>query len=71
MTIQTEEDLVKLKRIGKIVANTIQIMGKSLEPGMTTQELDNIGRQYLASQEVILLLNTNIALLSPMVNPLY
>ncbi len=51
MTIQTEEDLVKLKRIGKIVANTIQIMGKSLEPGMTTQELDNIGRQYLASQE--------------------
>lgn len=50
MTIQTAEELAKLQQIGKIVANTIHLMGKKLNPGMTTQELDDIGRQYLSSQ---------------------
>jgi methionyl aminopeptidase len=50
MTIQTAEDLAKLQHIGKIVANTIKLMGESLEPSMTTQELDEIGRHYLTSQ---------------------
>jgi len=50
MTIQTEEDLIKLKQIGKIVAQTIQVMGSSLEPGMTTKELDLIGKNFLLSQ---------------------
>ncbi len=50
MTIQTAEDLAKLKTIGKIVADTIRLMGKCLEPGMTTQELDTIGSDYLTQQ---------------------
>ena len=47
MTLETENDLEGLKRIGKIVANCLQIMGKSIEPGMTTKELDDIGERYL------------------------
>ncbi len=47
MTVETEEDLVKLQEIGVIVANCLQLMGQALEPGMTTQELDNLGRKYL------------------------
>ena len=47
MTIENDNDLEALKKIGVIVGNTLQAMGKALEPGMTTRELDNIGRVLL------------------------
>ncbi|NJM36268.1 MAG: type I methionyl aminopeptidase [Rhodomicrobium sp.] len=47
MTIENDNDLEALKRIGGIVARTLQAMGKALEPGMTTRELDEIGRALL------------------------
>jgi methionyl aminopeptidase len=47
VTISNDEDLLKLKEIGKIVANTLHAMGAALEPGMTTAELDAIGRKLL------------------------
>ena len=47
MTIDNDNDLEALKRIGAIVAKTLQTMGASLEPGMTTRELDEIGRVLL------------------------
>ncbi len=48
MTIENQDDLVALKKIGTIVADCLQFMGKHLEPGMTTKELDDIGTSYLA-----------------------
>jgi len=47
MTISNEDDLIKLREIGRIVANTLTAMGAALEPGMTTAELDAIGRELL------------------------
>lgn len=47
MTISDDDDLTRLKEIGRIVANTLEAMGKALEPGMTTSELDLIGRKLL------------------------
>ena len=47
MTISNDNDLTCLKEVGRIVANTLEAMGKALEPGMTTSELDRIGRQLL------------------------
>ncbi len=47
MTIDNDNDLEALKRIGAIVAQTLQTMGASLEPGMSTRELDEIGRVLL------------------------
>jgi len=47
LVISTEEELQKLKHIGKICANAIQVMAKAMEPGITTRELDRIGRRYL------------------------
>lgn len=46
MTIDNDNDLEALKRIGAIVANTLHAMGKALEPGVTTRELDEIGRVF-------------------------
>ena len=47
MTISNEDDLNKLQEIGRIVANALEAMSSALEPGMTTAELDAIGRRHL------------------------
>jgi methionyl aminopeptidase len=50
MTIETEKDLEGLQRIGRIVGLTLQEMGKKVRPGMSTQELDEIGARFLDKQ---------------------
>ncbi|PZO53449.1 MAG: type I methionyl aminopeptidase [Alphaproteobacteria bacterium] len=50
MTIDNDNDLEALKHIGAIVARTLAAMGKALEPGMTTRELDEIGRLMLEAE---------------------
>jgi methionyl aminopeptidase len=47
MTITNEADLAGLRAIGRIVANTLQAMARAMEPGMTTRDLDGIGRALL------------------------
>lgn len=47
MTITDEAEFDALKEIGRIVANTLEAMGAAIEPGMTTRELDEIGRKLL------------------------
>ncbi|WP_404404096.1 type I methionyl aminopeptidase [Pelagibacterium halotolerans] len=47
MTITSEEDLARLKAIGRICAVARDTMAAALEPGITTQELDDIGRKVL------------------------
>ncbi len=47
MTISSEEELAGMRRIGRIVAETLEAMGRAIEPGMTTLELDRIGREAL------------------------
>ncbi len=48
MILETEADLKKLLKIGGIVADTLVFMKQKAEPGMTTNELDEIGFQYLS-----------------------
>ncbi len=43
----TKEEMKKMRRIGKVVAETIEVMRDHLEPGITTGELDDIGRDVL------------------------
>jgi len=47
MTIETDNDLQKLQIIGKIVALTLKEMMSRTEAGMTTLELDLIGKELL------------------------
>lgn len=47
MTIETESDVVALKRVGRIVSSVLQQMLDAAEPGMTTRELDGLGARLL------------------------
>jgi methionyl aminopeptidase len=47
MTIGSEDQLEKLKHVGRVVARTMTAMAAALEPGMTTRELDGLGRALL------------------------
>ena len=47
MTIETERDIDGLKRVGRIVAVVLREMLASIEAGMTTAELDDVGKTLL------------------------
>ncbi|KQP87277.1 methionine aminopeptidase [Methylobacterium sp. Leaf113] len=47
MTVSNDDELTALKRIGRIVADALDAMGRAIEPGMTTRDLDRIGRAFL------------------------
>ncbi|HYY84493.1 MAG TPA: type I methionyl aminopeptidase, partial [Beijerinckiaceae bacterium] len=44
MTVSSDDELTALRRIGRIVGDTLEAMRKAIEPGMTTLELDQVGR---------------------------
>lgn len=47
MTVENEEDLEALKKCGTLVSSALAMMGRLIEPGMTTRELDQLGRNML------------------------
>lgn len=47
MTVETEDDIDGLKRVGRVVAWVLRQMLDGIEPGMTTAELDGFGRSLL------------------------
>lgn len=50
MTIEKEDQFDKLRAVGRLVARTLAAMGEALEPGMTTKELNDLGRALLESK---------------------
>lgn len=53
MTITKDEELEGLREIGRIVANTMHAMARAMEPGMTTRELDDMGRDLLEREGAV------------------
>lgn len=47
MRIDNEQDLAKLRVIGRIVFETLMLMKRHVRPGITTRELDQIGHKNL------------------------
>lgn len=47
MTIENEKDLEALLRIGRICGLALKTMLEKVEPGMTTAQLDDIGKEIL------------------------
>ncbi|HYM36309.1 MAG TPA: type I methionyl aminopeptidase [Steroidobacteraceae bacterium] len=48
MTIESQIDIDALRRVGAIVSSVLTKMLDRIEPGMTTAELDEFGRQLLS-----------------------
>ena len=46
---KTESEIEKIHQSSLIVSNTLAEVGKSIEPGITTAELDKIAESYIAS----------------------
>jgi methionyl aminopeptidase len=47
MTIKSKSDLSGMRAIGRLVALTIREMRGALAPGMTTEQLDDVGAKFL------------------------
>jgi methionyl aminopeptidase len=46
MSVKNEAELAALKRVGRVVADTLQTMLAAARPGITTRELDQIGEDH-------------------------
>lgn len=49
MTIETQDDLDGLRRIGRVVALARDTMAAHVAPGVSTRDLDELGRRVLSS----------------------
>ncbi len=45
--VQTDETIEAMRIAGKLAANALAEVGKAVTPGVTTEELDRIGHEYL------------------------
>lgn len=50
---KSESELAFMREAGRIVAETHRLMAKSIEPGITTGELDQIADKYIRSQGAV------------------
>ncbi|MCD2174201.1 type I methionyl aminopeptidase [Rhizobium sp. C4] len=50
MIISSEDELEKLKDIGRICGRAVKVMAEAMQPGMTTRELDAIGRAFIEGE---------------------
>lgn len=50
MTIESQDDVLALHRVGRVVSMVLQKMLDAAEPGMTTLELDRLGVRWLEEQ---------------------
>ena len=50
MIVSSEKDVKSLKAIGRIVAQALNKMMAQAQPGMTTVELDEIGKEFLEKE---------------------
>ncbi len=50
MTADSESDIRSLQAIGRICAGTLRRMMQAVRPGLTTRELDEIGRGLLEAE---------------------
>lgn len=49
ISVKSTTDLAKMRVAGKIAGGALQLIGKSIKPGMTTAQLDKIVHDYIVS----------------------
>lgn len=48
--VQTAEQISKIRAAAKIAARAIEVVGAAIKPGVTTDELDRIGHEFVIAQ---------------------
>ena len=51
VTIKTEEQVAKMRRAGRVVAEMLEACEAAARPGMTTNDLDKVAREVLARRK--------------------
>ena len=49
ITIKSASELVKMQAAGKVVGETLQLLGEHIRPGVTTEYLDKLAHEYVLS----------------------
>ena len=49
--VKDEETIERIRRAGRIAADALELVGEAIRPGVTTDELDRIGHEYMISQD--------------------
>lgn len=50
ITIKSPQDIERMRQAGKVVEETLNLLGRSVRVGITTEELDRIADAYIRSQ---------------------
>lgn len=50
LTLKSRQQIEYMRQAGAIVAETFEILGKHIRPGVTTAELDAIAEEYIRSR---------------------
>ena len=51
--LKTEKEIEIMRHAGQVVAQTLQMVGENIKPGMTTAELDRLVEEFIRSQGAI------------------
>lgn len=49
--VKDADTVERIRRAGRIAADALQMVGEAIVPGVTTDELDRIGHEYMISQD--------------------
>lgn len=49
--VKDEETIERIRRAGRIAADALELVDAAIHPGVTTDELDRIGHEYMISQD--------------------
>jgi methionyl aminopeptidase len=47
---KSEQEIEAMARAGRVVADTLALLGENVRPGVTTRELDELAEEYIRSQ---------------------
>ncbi|MDX1444510.1 MAG: type I methionyl aminopeptidase [Gammaproteobacteria bacterium] len=51
VTIKTPEEQEKMRKVGKLAAQTLEMIGEYVKPGVTTEELDQICHEFITREQ--------------------
>lgn len=51
VTIKTPEEQEKMRKVGKLAAQTLEMIGEYVKPGVTTEELDHICHEFITERQ--------------------